>query len=504
MERLQAIVTAGGTSEPIDDVRVITNLSTGRFGHALAAELASNDINTVELCPVSTTQRLGSEEGVRYEHFDTTDSLRHLLVDRTDKPDIILHAAAVSDYKPVRSTGKISSEQESLTIKLERTPKIISELRERYGSEVFIAGFKLLSGVSEAELVGAAITQLKRNRLNMVVANDLQNLKDGQHPLFAVTAEGGVIPFSGERSKVARELASFVLRRVNVQWFRSVNSQEVIPDMSNAAFGDVLSLVRDMHLLTDDSGNISVNVGEGKLLVSPRQVDKSALIEQDAVPVTVDTDNRIVTYLGDRKPSIDTGVSSLLYREHPDIEAIIHFHNGWGRMNVKTGFPFPCGVKEEADEMISSLQQSDSRDVAVELVHHGFLLGLKTGDRERLSTEWKETKSIFVKHLDEVGRRSDIDEDLLRPIFDGISVAGIIYDRSDGAVVFLREDTRGTGLGKQIVDQLVKRQYAIRTVDDCNVRDFYKKHGFHEIYDIESESYILNPPARQLQREFEI
>lgn len=48
-------------------------------------------------------------------------------------------------------------------------------------------------------------------------------------------------------------------------------------------------------------------------------------------------------------------------------------------MNVKTGFPFPCGVKEEADEMISSLQESDSQDIAVELVHHGFLLGLKAG-----------------------------------------------------------------------------------------------------------------------------
>lgn len=114
------------------------------------------------------------------------------------------------------------------------------------------------------------------------------------------------------------------------------------------------------------------------------------------------------------------------------------------------------------------------------------------------------TKAAFIEHLDEVGRRSGIDEDLLRPIFDGLSVAGIIYDRSDGAAVFLREDTRGTGLGKQIIEQLIKRQYAVQTVDDCNVRDFYKKQGFQEMFDVESESYILTPPARRLQREFEI
>lgn len=502
MERLQAVVTAGGTSEPIDDVRVITNLSTGRLGHALAAEFARNDIDTVELCPKSTVQRLGAEQGVDYEHFSTTDSLRHLLVERRTKPDIILHAAAVSDYKPVRSPGKISSNQDSLTIQLERTPKIISELRNRYGSEVFIAGFKLLSGVSEGELVRAALAQLKQNRLNMVVANDLQNLRNGQHPLLAVTAEGGVIPFEGDRATVAHELAQFVLRRVAVKWFRSVSSQEIAPDMPKNIFGNVLSLAHDMRLLTDESGNISVNAGNGALLVSPRQVDKSLLTEQDAVPVTVDMDSRTVSYLGNRKPSIDTGVSSLLYREYPDVEAIMHFHNGWGRMNATTGFPFPCGVKEEADEMISSLHESDSPDVAIELVHHGFLLGLKPGDLERLRTEWREMSAAFTKHLDEVGRRSDFDEDLLRPIFDGLSVAGIIYDMTDGAAVFLGEDARGTGLGRRVVEQLIARQYTIKTIDDCNVRDFYKKYGFHEIYDAESKSYLLTPPARQLQREF--
>ena len=502
MERLRAIVTAGGTAEPIDDVRAITNFSTGRFGHALAAELAGNNTDTVELCPSSTVQRLGREDGVRYEHFDTTDSLRHLLVERTESPDIILHAAAVSDYRPVRSSGKLSSEQESLTIQLERTPKIISELRERYGSEAFIAGFKLLSGVSEAQLVSAAMAQLKLNRLNMVLANDLQHLKDGQHPLLAVTAEGGVIPFEGERAEVARELARFILRRVNVQWFRSVGSGEAAPDEPNAAFADVLSLTHDMHLLTDESGNISVNEGEGRLLVSPRQVDKSALSEYDVVPAAVNTDDGIVTYAGDRKPSIDTGVSALLYHDYPDVEAIIHFHTGWGRMNAKTSFPFPCGVKEEADEMISSLRASGSQAVALELVHHGFLLGLKAGDRERLSAEWSEVKQAFNEHLDEVGRRGSIDESLLRPIFDGLSVAGIIYDRPDGAAVFIRKEARGSMLGKRIVEQLIKRQYTIQTADDCNVRDYYKKYGFREQYGASKDLYVLTPPARQLQREF--
>ena len=157
-----------------------------------------------------------------------------------------------------------------------------------------------------------------------------------------------------------------------------------------------------------------------------------------------------------------------------------------------------------ADEIISSLHELDNQEIAIELVHHGFLLGLKAGDRERLLTEWHEVKAMFTEHLDETSRRSSIDEDLLRPIFNGLSVAGIIYDRPDGAAVFLREDMRGVGLGKHIIEQLIKRQYTIQTVDDCNVRDFYKKNGFHEVYHAESESYMLTPPVRKLQREFEL
>ena len=57
-------------------------------------------------------------------------------------------------------------------------------------------------------------------------------------------------------------------------------------------------------------------------------------------------------------------------------------------------------------------------------------------------------------------------------------------------------------LGKRIVEQLIKRQYTIRTADDCNVRDYYKKYGFREQYDAGNDLYVLTPPARQLQREF--
>lgn len=506
MEKLRAIVTEGGTVEPIDDVRAITNFSVGRFGHDLARELIASGVDVTELAPRSSVERLGENDGAKYENFTDTESLRDLMLDRAEVPDIILHSAAVSDYRASRRVdGKISSDSDSLTIELERTPKIISELRENYGSKAFITGFKLLSGVSEVELIGAAMKQLKDNRLNMVIANDARNLRDGRHPVIAVTAEGGAVPFEGRREDVARDLAKFILQRVNVQWFRSESISPTKIDADRRRFEQVVGLAHKMNLLTDESGNVSVNMGDGKLQVSPRGVNKKYLDVYDAISSRVD-ESGLVEYEGQVKPSIDTGVSGLLYNKYSELESIIHFHGGWGRMDAKTEFPYPCGVFEEADEITRSLDESGSTDVSVELVHHGFLLGLKNGDLERLNHEWLDVLNKYMTHLQEVGQFAGFmfsrGTKHTQPIFDGLSVVGVIYNSPIGVSVFLDEKARGRGVGATVINQIIKRQLPVTTVDDCKVRDYYKGHGFAEEYDASMDRYVLIPPKNALVREF--
>lgn len=503
MERFNAIVTAGGTAEPIDDVRVLSNISTGRFGHELAVQLTEQGAMVTELCPELTTQKLGNNEKVRYEHFTTADSLKDALLDRSEKPDIILHAAAVADYKPVRTVGKISSDLDEMTIQLKRNPKIIAELRSNYGSEAFLAGFKLLSNVPEADLIAAATKQLKSNRLNMVVANDLQNLKDGGHPVIAVTPEGGAIPFTGARAAVARELVSFILKRADVKWFKSVlDDIEPANKAEKQCFHKAVAFAHYVNLLTDESGNVSSRAENGRILVSPRQTDKSQLKAQDAIVAHIDLATMKVTYAGERKPSIDTGMIGMLYNTYPELESIIHFHNGWGRMNAQTRFPYPCGVQEEADEIIAVHPETAQGGLAVDLIHHGFILGLKKGDTERLAKEWWNVMTPFLKHLDEVGTSDLLERKKFRPIFNGSSIAGIIYDDPDGAAVFLHENSRGSGLGSVVVEQLKQRHYTIQTVEDCGVRDYYKSKGFSETYDHQAGIFSLAAPHIPLERKF--
>ena len=214
-----AVVTTGGTAEPIDDVRYVTNFSTGKFGHAIAKVLADLGY-TVNLLTARSSMWLSDHPGVTKTPFTSAKSLQDLVL-QFEEPAIIMMAAAVSDYTTIPIEGKISSNQEELVIRMERTPKILPLLRNRFGPDTFIVGFKLLSGVSREELIRVAQKQLRDNNLDLVVANDLQHLKDGMHPLIVITPEGSIIDFSDTREVVAQQLAKLVHERSILKTFWS-------------------------------------------------------------------------------------------------------------------------------------------------------------------------------------------------------------------------------------------------------------------------------------------
>ena len=101
-ERLSAIVTAGGTREPIDDVRYMTNFSTGKFGHSIAQQLADSGFDVTVICPRETPLIAGGPIiGATYLPMTSTARLQETLAAQ-EPPDLVVHAAAVSDYRPKR------------------------------------------------------------------------------------------------------------------------------------------------------------------------------------------------------------------------------------------------------------------------------------------------------------------------------------------------------------------------------------------------------------------
>jgi phosphopantothenoylcysteine decarboxylase/phosphopantothenate--cysteine ligase len=176
---LKILVTAGGTRMPLDAVRSIVNGSTGRTGAALAADLAALGhavtLLTAEGAPAA-------EDLARLERYDDFGSferaLRRLLTEETF--DVLVQAAAVSDWRPVGSAdaqapGKIDPDTDTLTLRFERTPKLVGLARGwSRNPQLRIIAFKLTSG-ADAEARRRKVAQvLAHEGVVAVVANDLQ------------------------------------------------------------------------------------------------------------------------------------------------------------------------------------------------------------------------------------------------------------------------------------------------------------------------------------------
>ncbi len=217
-----AIVFAGGTREPIDDVRVITNLSTGRFGTAIARALARRGIEVTLAASTGVTESLVDFSGipgssghlVRFASYaDLAEVIRGLAEKTSSVRSMIFMAAAVSDFSPVRSDGKISSDQEEITITMRRNPKLLARFREQFGADAFLIGFKLTSGLSREAMLEKAQKQLEACRLDLVVANDVKRFEGNRHPITLLATGGETIDMDGTREEVADRLVALVLEK---------------------------------------------------------------------------------------------------------------------------------------------------------------------------------------------------------------------------------------------------------------------------------------------------
>jgi phosphopantothenoylcysteine decarboxylase/phosphopantothenate--cysteine ligase len=181
---MNCIVTAGPTFEPLDDVRRLTNFSTGRLGTELANYLAARGHKVILLIGETATYA-GERRAARVETFTTTTDLREKLkAVSSKKVDAIFHAAAVSDFAfgriftpdavnklvEIKGAKKISTRQGKLLVELLPTPKIISELRGWF-PKTKITGWKFEADGKRADAIDAARKQIADCSTNLCVVN---------------------------------------------------------------------------------------------------------------------------------------------------------------------------------------------------------------------------------------------------------------------------------------------------------------------------------------------
>ena len=236
MEKI--IITAGGTSERIDNVRKITNSSSGKLGMIIANHLLqeNNDIIIYYICSKNSLRP--TDKRVQVVEIDGTMDLKNTIEGLLTREhiDYFIHSMAVSDYitdyvttierikesvkkhddideafKNIEVIGgsKISSYEDNLVIVLKPTPKIISIIKNLSPS-TYLVGFKLLDGVSKEELIEVAKRLRNKNNCDLVVANDLATIRNGEHIGYIIDKNNKV-----EEAHGKDDIAKKIVRRIN-------------------------------------------------------------------------------------------------------------------------------------------------------------------------------------------------------------------------------------------------------------------------------------------------
>jgi len=203
---MRVLITAGGTREAIDAARVIANTSTGRLGALVAEAVAAAGHDVLVLAGFHAVR----PRGVQCLTFDSSADLARLLQQHVPSSDVVIHAAAVSDYVPVKAQGKLSSDEPELVLRLKRAPKLIDALRDQAPSGLLV-GFKLTAGLPESQQVEVAEALRRRARLDLVVVNDAGATGESDH--VALLVAGGAV--------CARGLGKADIARQLVAWLRS-------------------------------------------------------------------------------------------------------------------------------------------------------------------------------------------------------------------------------------------------------------------------------------------
>lgn len=208
---MKILVTSGGTKIKIDRVRSITNMSSGTFGSKIAGQYLTLgheviflkakgskspmsrlvDFRTgVRLAELAKWYTACDANISRYTEYDYTtyEDYSEMLtfIMGLEKPDMILLAAAVSDYGVANYVdGKIRTKG-NLSIDLTPLPKIIGTVKQALPNTKLV-GFKLLVDSKPEELIEEARKSIANNGCDMVVANDLRDIQLAQHRVHIVT-----------------------------------------------------------------------------------------------------------------------------------------------------------------------------------------------------------------------------------------------------------------------------------------------------------------------------
>jgi phosphopantothenoylcysteine decarboxylase/phosphopantothenate--cysteine ligase len=207
------LVTAGPTREYLDDIRFISNRSSGKMGYSLAQEAAQMG---AEVTLISGPVSLSPPANVKLIKVESAEEMLNACKKHFPKHDVLIMSAAVSDYRPqIKRKGKIKKSEVMESLSLERTPDILRELSKMRKSQI-IVGF----AAEASSLITSAKKKLKEKKLDLIVANPIE-----KEVGFESEFNQGYLVFSDGRVEEVKRLPKRIFARRILQAVAALNKE---------------------------------------------------------------------------------------------------------------------------------------------------------------------------------------------------------------------------------------------------------------------------------------
>lgn len=203
----------GGTYEPIDSVRGITNKSSGKMGLALAKEAYIRGAD-LKLVVANVTVDIPSVFDVI--RVETSSEMNDVILDLISDFDIFISTAAVSDFEFKQLDDKKIDSSSSLFLNLKPTSKIIRQVK-KINPDIFLVGFKAEFNISKDDIINCARKQIEQAGTDLVIANDISkndcHFGSDNNEVLIVDEEVISVPLASKR-EIAKKICDVISQKI--------------------------------------------------------------------------------------------------------------------------------------------------------------------------------------------------------------------------------------------------------------------------------------------------